>query len=40
MGIDKQRLLRKLQVRQNEDEAEIWQTSKWVRLAVLDVADV
>lgn len=40
MGIDRQKLLRKLQVRQNEEEAEIWQTSKWVWLAVSDIADV
>jgi NCS1 family nucleobase:cation symporter-1 len=40
MGIDKQQLLRKLQVRQNEEEAEIWQTSKWVRLAISDITDV
>lgn len=40
MGIDRQKLLRKLQVRQNEEEAEIWQTSKWVWLAVSKIADV
>lgn len=40
MGIDKRKLLKKLQARQNEEEAEIWQTSKWVRLAISDRTDV